>query len=255
MEEASSPHRTRRQFLHGGIALASLPLAARPALAIPVGQAVQSNMTLGWSFIAKRPGINATQLFQDYEGRHAPGAVPVFAKWGIIHYERNYVRRAVGTRPPFDIISEFGSRAGASRPSLCGKPNDPNWASSYAMEVRETLISGAPLPFLKGPILKRAILLRRPVDTSADSFAQGAAQFAAAVAQSFGAMSDRINLYMQSGPIEDVLECKPVSSICEAVVMIWPKDGISLPDSLPAPGSVAISSMIDLEAFASEIPA
>ncbi|EZP74274.1 hypothetical protein BV96_00362 [Sphingomonas paucimobilis] len=255
MEEGPLPDGTRRQFLRGGMALATLPLASRLTAAAAAAEAAQPNLTIGWSFIAKRPEISATQLFQGYEGQHAPGAVAIFAKWGIVHYERNYVRRSVGTRPPFDVISEFGSRPGATKPSMCGKPNDPNWKSSHVMEVRETLISGALLPFQKGPVLKRAILLRRPVDASADVFAQGAAQFAAAVSQSFGAASDRISLYMQSGPIEDILACKPVGSICEAVVMIWPKDGTFLPDSLPAPGSVAISSIIDLEAFASEIPA
>lgn len=253
MQQESTRDDGRRAFLRSGLAFAAMPaiasLAAGPGFAEPA----EKDLTLGWSFIAKRPEVTPTRLLQDYENRHAVGAVPVFAKLGIIHYERNYVRRAIGTRPSFDLISEFGSRPGATRPSFCGKPNDPNWASTHVMEVRETLIAGAPLPFLQGPVLKRAILLRRVIDASPERFAAGAMEFAAKTAEQLKASCDRISLYMQAGPIEDILACKPVNSVCEAAVMLWPKERAEMPDSLPAPDSVAISSMIDLEMFASKV--
>lgn len=253
MSEELTHTSDRRAILRGGLALAALPVAgallSTPAMAAPA----EKDLTLGWSFISKRPEVTPTKLLQDYENRHAVGAVPIFAKLGIIHYERNYVRRAVGTKPAFDVISEFGSRPGATRPNMCGKPNDPNWTSTHVMEVRETLVAGAPLPFLQGPVLKRAILLRRPIDASPERFANGALEFATETARQLDAMCHRISLYMQSGPIEDILACKPVGSVCEAALMLWPTDRADLPDSLGAPGTVAITSLIDLEAFASMV--
>lgn len=243
----------RRGFLIGSVGLAGL---SATALLVPKpAPAFEGDLQKAFAFITKRPELSNDELRARYEAGHVPGAIRVMAPMGLRHYVRNYVKRAVGSAPDFDVISEFGFLPGKTGPNVCGSTIDPNWSRNRSMTVAERSIAGVAGPVTGAPVQKRAILLRQPAFASAEAFAAGLNDFARTTAQQVANSADRIVLYQRSGVEREVHDCVDTAPTCEAILMVWPKRGATLPDALSTPSAVTISSMLDLEAVASVIPA
>ena len=216
--------------------------------------AAEGDLQMAFAFISKRSDLSDDQLRERYEASHVPGALKVMVPMGFRHYVRNYVQRALGTEPDFEVISEFGFAAGSTGPDVCGQPIDPNWRRNRSVVVMARPIAVRLSIPGNEPIRKRALLLRQPQAVSAAEFEDGALDFATSVARTLGDGAHRVTLYLAVGTTREVHECIDADAIVEAIVMIWPKPDIVLPDSLRTPSSVALTSILDLEAVTSVIP-
>ncbi len=185
-----------------------------------------------------------------YEDFHAP-LFYAFGKIGVLRYGRNHIVRAIGDDPPFDTISEFGNDP-ARRDDLVAalrspeaKPLEDDVQTFLAergnvFEVSETLISGPPRGFEPGPVAKRMILLRKPDSLTADEFAGAAGEYADAVTRRLGAAALRVTLTVWKP------DPKPPM---DALVAIWPADGVTLPDVIDVPAAVAPRYVLDVESW------
>jgi uncharacterized protein (TIGR02118 family) len=181
-----------------------------------------------------------------YEEFHAP-LFYSFGKVGVGRYVRNHIVRAIGDDPPFDTISEFWNYPD-KRTELIAALRSPEAEAleedvhtflaerGNVFAVDEQLISGPPRGFEPGPVAKRMILLKRPDGVSAGEFVTAARNYADAV----GTDASRVSLTLwQTEPIPPM----------DAMVTIWPAEGVVLPDAIGAPMAVEIRYVLDVKSY------
>jgi hypothetical protein len=248
MQNAQNLTVSRRGILAGSIgaalAVAEVGFSCRAA-----AQAPQPAIQLSLSYITRRPELSVAEFRTRYEQEHVIRAVRAMTT--IRRYVRNYVDGAIGVQPDFDVISEFGFPIGDSGVDVCGHQIDPNWIKSRSGRVSEIVVSGTPWSFENGPVHKRAILVRR---SRGGDFETALSAFAQTTARQLGGLTNRILLNLAQVPLQDTFACVESAQVCDATLTAWPKPGAMLPDRFTAPPGLQIHSILDLAAYASDVP-
>ena len=211
----------------------------------PDSAASGPEMTLGIVLAPRSDHYTRASFQAHYEAFHAP-LFYSFAKPAIGRYARNHIVRAIGTDPHFDTISEFGifpdKRGELSRilhsPEARALEEDVHTflaERGNSFTVSERLIAGPPRYFEPGPVAKRAILLRtnHPDDADFDDYAK-------TVAARLGNAALRVTL--------SVWNREPPPPM-DAMLMIWPAEGASLPDPIEPPTPITIAHTLDLDGY------
>jgi len=207
-------------------------------------------MTIGIVLAPRSARYSRAQFQQHYESYHAPLFLS-FTSPFIGRYTRNHIVRAAGADPGFDTLSEFGHYP-AKRTELMAALRAPEARvleedvqtflaeRGNSFEVDQMLISGPPRGYEAGPVRKHAILLKAADGTPPRDIDPLARGFATAIAQQIGGRARRVELTLWKR--------EPAPPL-DAMVMVWPAEGATLPELSPSSGGLSVAYLLELDAY------
>ncbi len=216
-----------------------------------------------FSFMTKKHGATMKELRDEYEDTHAPMFVAEVQ--GIIRrYSRNYLVKVLGPdQPDFNSITEFAHIPGGAKIVTSSIKTDPVNFETIARiadwHFTQQLVAGSPLIYESGAVYKRAIFLRRAtkasspkiVTTELSGFVDGLAkQLHESVSRVmlYTGISPRCNYPTVYYPARTELD-----RYFDAIVMLWPTEGATLPESFMPPSNYRTLFVVDFETHDSEI--